>query len=318
MDRPEKTTQGQTPADRHAIARQLTGELFCIGCGYNLRGLSIRSNCSECGIPVRATILGIVDPHAEELAPLIAPRLVALGLNLWSIGAFLAVFVVWMLWLAQFFPNTPDIDRIVRIVPWFGMGGLAISMLGGASMIRPHRSIKRLEAIRAAIGVSLYAPLILVYSELYLGIGLNSGLGISLGNDSIGKSVLRILLFVMTAGIVWALRPAAVGLAIRSVVVRTGRVDRQSLLAVLGAMGIGALGDVVHLITLALSRGMLHEALSMGSMVLLALGSVLFTLGLANICIDTLRLYPVLIRPGVGIGDIFETNQERNRRVSSP
>ncbi|MGV6813780.1 MAG: hypothetical protein ACWA5W_02080 [Phycisphaerales bacterium] len=185
-------------------------------------------------------------------------------------------------------------------------------------MIRPHRSIKRLEAIRAAIGVSLYAPLILVYSELYLGIGLNSGLGISLGNDSIGKSVLRILLFVMTAGIVWALRPAAVGLAIRSVVVRTGRVDRQSLLAVLGAMGIGALGDVVHLITLALSRGMLHEALSMGSMVLLALGSVLFTLGLANICIDTLRLYPVLIRPGVGIGDIFETNQERNRRVSSP
>jgi hypothetical protein len=80
-------------------------------------------------------------------------------------------------------------------------------------------------------------------------------------------------------------------------------------------MGIAAFGDVLRLFTPLLSGG-LQDAISLGSIVLVALGSVLFTLGLANICVDTVRLFPVLVRPGVGIGDIFETNRERSHRVS--
>src|SRR5690606_27754218 len=83
--------QGMGPEDRAGpsserpvgsgpvIARQLKGDLLCIGCGYNLRGLSIREMCPECGIPVRATILGVIDPMADELAPIPRPRLVATG-----------------------------------------------------------------------------------------------------------------------------------------------------------------------------------------------------------------------------------------------
>lgn len=310
------SNQDATPQEGAAIARQLTGELYCIGCGYNLHGLSIRSNCSECGIPVRATILGIVDPKANELVPLFYPKVTAIGLNMWSFGAGLAVVMVWVLRGAEAWQDMLGSAWAPRFAALIGIVGLVISMIGGASMIRSHKGVTRKEVIKAAIGVSLYAPLILLYGELYAGFNFQSSSALFSPESSlIAHSILRLSLFFITAGVVICLRQAAVGLAVRSVVVRTGRVDRQSLLTVLAAMGIAAVGDVLQLFTLLLSGGLL-DAVSLGSTVLVALGSVLFTLGLANICLDTLRLFPVLMRPGVGIGDIFETNQERSRRES--
>jgi len=76
------------------IARQLTGDLWCIGCGYNLRGLSIRELCPECAMPVRATILGVIDPKAHELTPLKRPRMVGLGLIAWASGLWIATMAV--------------------------------------------------------------------------------------------------------------------------------------------------------------------------------------------------------------------------------
>src|SRR5436190_23878239 len=70
-----------------ALGRQLRGDLPCVACGYNLKGLSIRSVCPECGTPVRATILSVVDPHAAELTPIRLPALVALGLLFCAAGA---------------------------------------------------------------------------------------------------------------------------------------------------------------------------------------------------------------------------------------
>src|SRR5437016_2755135 len=37
------------------MARTLTGDLLCIKCRYNLRGLALDSNCPECGETVRHT-----------------------------------------------------------------------------------------------------------------------------------------------------------------------------------------------------------------------------------------------------------------------
>tara|TARA_R110002072_G_scaffold42064_20_gene118695 strand:+ start:127283 stop:128242 length:960 start_codon:yes stop_codon:yes gene_type:complete len=314
ISQPESNEQYQTGEVDSAIARQLTGELFCIGCGYNLRGLSIRANCSECGMPVRATILGIVDPHADELVPLSAPKISALGLNAWSFGAMLAILAVWLMRGAEVARDMLGSTWAPEYFTWIGIAGLGLSMLGAATLIRPHRGVTRGEAIGAALGVSLYAPLIYVYSTIYQPDGLfTASPMLRAGESDFERSVLHVLLFVLIAGIIWLLRKQAVGLAVRSVVVRTGRVDRQSLLTVLASLGLAAAGDLIKIIA-EFSSG-LNDVLSIVAVVIIALGSVLFTAGMINICIDTVRLYPVLVRPGVGLSDIFETNQQRSDRL---
>src|SRR3954470_14312241 len=90
------------------IARELTGNLPCVTCRYNLRGLSIKSVCPECGTAVRAAILAAVDPYAPILQPLYAPRLAATGLMLWAGGALAAGLLTWSLRLADLFATLLD------------------------------------------------------------------------------------------------------------------------------------------------------------------------------------------------------------------
>lgn len=45
----------------HARVRE---DLFCLGCGYNLRGLAARGNCSECGLPVGESLYTLREPDA--------------------------------------------------------------------------------------------------------------------------------------------------------------------------------------------------------------------------------------------------------------
>src|SRR5690606_19927036 len=79
----ESPTRSQiTEADpEQAISLSLSGAMPCISCGYNLQGLSVVGVCPECGAAVRATILATIDPQAEELTPLLTPRLTSLGLG---------------------------------------------------------------------------------------------------------------------------------------------------------------------------------------------------------------------------------------------
>ena len=297
------------------IARQLTGELYCVSCGYNLRGLSIRASCPECGVPVRATILGIVDPHADELTPLSYPRLSAAGLCVWSFGAMISVMMVWLLRGAEILRDFGYSTWVPGFFAWVGLGGLVCSMLGAMTLIRPHRGVTRAEAIRYSVGVSLYAVLIFVYDAIYLGHDVIAPSPLfSPGGDALGRTVLRVLLFLVVALIIWCLRPAAVGLALRSVIVRTGRVDRQSMIAVMASLGIATVGDLISIVGRFIPTA-LSEFSSIVSVAIISLGSVLFTVGMFNICIDTIRIYPVLIRRGVGLSDILETNRQKSERL---
>tara|TARA_E500000318_G_scaffold86482_5_gene83123 strand:+ start:193168 stop:194133 length:966 start_codon:yes stop_codon:yes gene_type:complete len=317
---PQHTQQGEEGAlsrnsSDSVIARQLTGKLFCIACGYDLHGLSIRAECPECGVPVRATILGIVDPHADELTPLTYPRLSAIGLNLWSFGALVAVLMIWFLRGIEVLRDLGVSTWIPSVFAWVGFVGLIVSMLGAFTLIRPHSSVTRWEAMRCALGVSLYFALIFVYYSIYLGHDISSPSPLlHPGGDATGRSVLRILVFLLVTGIVLGIRPAAVGLAVRSVIVRTGRVDRQSMIALLASLGIAALGDLLSILA-QFTPVSARDVLEIVSIVVISLGSVLFTVGLINICSDTVRLYPVIRRPGVGLGDIFETNRQKTRRT---
>jgi len=87
---------GQVVLDESHLDRELGGELPCSVCHYELRGLSIRGVCPECGTAVRATILFRVDPMADEFRPLTSPWFTAQSLVLWSIGGLVAAVGFWL------------------------------------------------------------------------------------------------------------------------------------------------------------------------------------------------------------------------------
>lgn len=320
--------QHQTPPVRpgvETIARQLTGELICIGCGYNLRGLSIREVCPECGTSIRATLLGVVDPHAEELEELSSPWLIGNGLVVWSVGALVACLSVWLL----------RIDEIIRAklalniglgnwVSLIGVIALVCSGLGAMTMVRLHKRRglgNRWASVRAAVGVSAYIPVVIMYWVIYRGVDASSPMPlINPGTQHLDRALLRLGMFVGIVVIVVGMRPNAVKLAMRSVIVRTGRVDRQSMYALLASFGIAALGDVFHILGAIGTHyirlnPVIADLLTQLHVVLVAMGSVLITLGIVNVVIDTVRLRPVLKHRGVGLSDVFETNREKAGRT---
>lgn len=310
---------GQNAADQEidGIARQLVGELRCIECGYDLRGLSIRSVCPECQLSVRATILSIVDPKAEQLAPLSFPRFTGTGLVLWSSGALIAIMMVWFLRIAELARDILDFRLDPWYIPWIGLLGIIVSAAGAVAMIRPNARVRRTDALRAAFAVGIYAPLFLIYFNVYSRLDhLSPSPLLNPGESSLSRSALRLMLFACVAVIIWGLRPNAVALATRSVVIRTGRIDRQSMYAVLVSFAVAAIGDALHLLGAFIGGG-IGDVCSALQIVFVSLGSVLLTIGMINIVIDTARLYPVLVRPGVGLSDIFETNTEKEQRAGA-
>lgn len=300
------------------IARRLIGDLWCIGCGYNLRGLSIRAMCPECGVPVRATILGVVDPKAHELAPISRPRLVGIGLIAWGMGIWVAVFAVGMMRGVEILRELGGFTVVSRWVPLAGLLGLVVSGLGAATLIRPHSQVTRLGAVRAAVGVASYVPLALIYFHVYAQLDQSSPAPfLRPGPLELERSALRLGMFVLIVVLIFGLRQHARSLAIRSVVVRTGRVDRQSMMAVLASFGVAAFGDLLHVLSVVSGNGVSDLIATIGT-VFLAVGSVLVLVGVTNIVIDTWRLWPVIVRPGVGIGDVLENEEQKRTRTGCP
>lgn len=304
-----------SPVEMARIIRDVTGDLPCIRCRYNLRGLSIRSCCPECLTPVRATILAIVDPKAGELMPLFMPKITAVGITVWAIGAFLAVIAVWGLRVAEVLRGF-DFEVHIDRAPMIGFVSLLVSALGAVVLIRPHRRVARVSCLAAAVGVAAYAPLALVYWEIYAVRDASRAAFLPstrLGSLDPERAVLRLGLGILTAIIIVGLRTNARLLAARSVVVRTGRVGRQSLLAMLAAVGLAAVGDLLHLVS-SQFRGYFAELAVSFGLVFVTVGSVLLTIGLWNVCIDCIRLAPILRDRGIGLTDILETNAERDKR----
>lgn len=298
------------------IARQLTGDLWCIGCGYNLRGLSIREPCPECGVPVRATILAVVDPKAHELVPLKRPRVVGIGLIVWAAGLWVAVMAVALM-------RGSEVMRELLGVSWWSLGLAYLGLLGviasgvaALTLIRPHEAVTRIGALRAAVGVASYIPLALIYFHIYARLDQSYRAPFMRpGPLELERSLLRLGLFVFVAVLILGLHQNARSLAVRSVVVRTGRVDRQSMIAVLASFAVAACGDLLHVVAATLGNGYADLVSTLGT-VLLAVGSILVMVGVSNIVLDTLRLWPVVVRPGVGLVDVLENNDQRARRAA--
>lgn len=306
------TPTGAAGAAADAIGVDLTGDLPCIGCGYNLRGLSIRSVCSECGTPVRATILARVDPMAEQLQPLIRPPLTANALVLWAWGAVLAASVVWLDRLADVAHEMLGVRLVVPFAWQLELVGIAASMLGAVFLVRPVAVVPTWECLKAAGGVVAYLPLLMVHFTIHavydprMGPPLVGSHLINAGGDLLDpdRSLYRLAEGALIVAIVIGLRANAVSLAERSLVMRLGRVDTQPLSALAWAMAVTLAGDLL-VVAFAGGDGLLDWIVELAALLMIAVGSFLFTLGLFGAGIDTVRLRPVLLEPAPGLTDIF-------------
>lgn len=311
-DQPSDLQQGRGPGferDSNGLATtllpDLTGDLPCGGCGYNLRGLSVRSRCPECGTAVRATILLAVDPHAEELRPLRRPVLTSTALVVWAWGALLAVLGVWATRLSELL--------VVVYDDWPATGGfggvvsalMACSAAASPALIKPHDGVPGPTTRRAVLGVAATVPLVALFGYLHTihdPVRLTGY--VTYGPAGIDRSLLRLAIAGLAGVAIWGLWPSATGLIARSVVIRQNRVDTQPISAMLVSLGIAAAGDLLRIggAAVPVLRG---DVASILETVLVAVGSFLFTLTLIGLAIDTLRVRPVLVRPPIGLVDVL-------------
>jgi hypothetical protein len=299
----------EAPGSTPPLAHDLTGDLPCIGCGYNLRGLSIRAQCPECGTAVRATILARVDPRAEELMPVRHPWLVAHAMILWAWAAVAAALLVWSLRLSEVVGIWVIGSSSVHLgwaVDW-SLVAIALSGLGALALIRPVAGRAGWDSFKAAGAVLTYLPLLYVHHQLHARYDAMIGTPFigPMGMDT-GRALLRLAENLLIAVIVLGLRANAVALAERSLVMRTGRVDTQPMIALVGSLALASFGDILH-IFFGKVGGIAADLLITFELVVISVGSFLFTLGLVGVAVDVLRLRGVILNPAPGLSDIFSS-----------
>lgn len=286
------------------LTRSLAGDLPCVRCRYNLRGLSVVTRCPECGTPVRATVLAAVDPYASLLRPIPRRRLTAVGLLAWAFGALAAAGITWLL-------RVDDLAGL-NFSPWAtrrlvlaSLVGIGISGLGALVFIRPHSGLPRRYVIGAIVGCAAYAGLARVHWLIH---GVHDAVAAApyLERDHAdpARVKLRLAAGAMMLVILAGLRPNARLLAARSLLLREGRVDRQTMLAMAVVVGLGIIGDAMHGVSGALPSGAVVYAVTAGT-VLIAVSSMLLTLALAGTAVDVCRIAPVVVEPAPSFTQLF-------------
>jgi hypothetical protein len=316
VPQPHADAPPERPSEARLLARDLTGDLACARCGYNLRGLSIRATCPECDLPIRTTILSIVDPKAEEITPLTAPTLTAWGILAWVGGALLAAVCIGLIRVDEALArlSIASVRMPVGRLVWAGIGGLCLSGLASAVLIRPHRRVPTRHRTLVVLGMLLYAPLIWVFWAIHARLDTAFPLPYTAPSmHAAERTALRLCFGALAVMIILAQRPSARALAARSHVFRTGQIDRQSLMGLVAALAVAGAGDALGLL---MARGVLTgDLFHPVQIALVALGSFLVTVGLFAAFVDAVRLRPVLSGGSVGLSHVLESNRARDRRA---
>ena len=307
---PDPDTQAylNSIATAERLERILAGPLPCVVCRYDLRGISIRGLCPECGTAIRATILARVDPRAAELTPIRYPWLVALGLVVWVGGMLLAVLACWFAALVQIIVNwstpTPmpgfqeQWGLLVALLIWTaGLGALCIC--------RPHRLIPRWMTACILLGAALHVPMGIL--ALKLGTIASHATGgwqvDTFWEPAPDRTLHRWSAWVLGLLIIVLIRPVARALVARSLAIRTGRVDRQTMVAIAAAVAVVFLGDGLGLASVG--SGMPYTGMGTAGAAMVLIGSILLTLGLLGGLVDAVRIARSVITPGPSLDAVL-------------
>ncbi len=291
------------------LNRALEGNLPCIICGYDLKGVTIRGSCPECGTLVRATILYTVDPQAEEFRPLLMPRITAWSVAAWSMFSLIAILAAWWIRLADgaqaalgFHLSATGAWWILIVAP--GLAGL--SLIG---MIRPTGGAKWSASIAACIAALAHIPLVMLLLQLHAWDVAHASpyfgwTPAAHTPDQGGREIIRLGIGVCMVAIILGVRPNARELVRRSLAMRTGRVDRQTLLAVTAAIALAACGDGLRLLSGHVSADLAPIIRGVGT-VLVAIGLTFTTLGAASALIDSWRIRGVILLPSPTLHEVL-------------
>lgn len=290
-------------ADAGLLGRELGGNLPCFVCGYNLRGLSVRSMCPECGTLVRATILSLVDPLASELRPIPHPRWLSTGLLLWTGGAAIGALLAWL-------PHCADLLNLLGIRtsrPSIALGlmfAVGTSAIGSLVLVRPHAGLPVRDSLCASLATLLYAPLGVALWRFHAISDVSTGPRYITGwSPSRQSTSFLVASFLIMAAIILLQRPMARALVARSLLMRTGRVDRQTMYAMAIAAAIAAAGAGIGRI--AGQGTTLGETARIFGIVLITLGSLLLTIGIFGSLLDAARIAQAVITPRVSLKRII-------------
>ncbi|MBX9736250.1 MAG: hypothetical protein K2X32_04930 [Phycisphaerales bacterium] len=257
---------------------------------------------------MRVTILAVVDPLADELQPIYYPRLIALGLVAWVLSGMIAVLLSWRPALGVLVGLWSD-ARIPPVPHWWDdlIGGLLIiAMISSAAFWRPQAGLRPWMTALAILATLLHIPLMLLVSaeidrasttQIRTLADIWGAPGTSGQVAAISSSVDRILVAVILVSLLACIRPVAVALIARSLAIRLGRVDRQTVLAMTAALFAAVLGDLLGLLGTHLSPHAIADFLQHLGFVMLLGGASLFSLGLVGASIDFLRVARTILSP---------------------
>ena len=302
-----------SPPKDAGLGRELGGDLPCVVCGYNLRGLSIRSMCPECGTNLRATILALVDPQASELRPITFPRLSSAGVVMWAFGAVAVALMAWL-------PQAADVLRLLGVQvsrPSAGLGvmlGLVTSGIGSIALIRPHSGIERAHTLMALLATLAYVPLGWLLWNYHALVDAYGGQRYLRGwSPTTEMSALLAGACAIVAGIILLQRPNARLLVARSMVMRTGRVDRQTLFAMAIAAGLMSAGALLGRVDVSASASTLRDVARAVGVVVIAFGSVMLTIGALGSLLDCARIAGAILIPKMSVRQVIREGRPQSR-----
>lgn len=295
------------------LGRELEGDLPCVVCGYNLRGLSIRSMCPECGTNLRATILALVDPQASELRPIHFPRLISAGVLMWAFGAVAVALMAWL-------PQAADVLRLLGVQvsrPSAGLGvmlGLVTSGIGSIVLIRPHSGIERAHTLMALLATLAYGPLGWLLWQYHTLVDAYGGQRYLTGwSPTTDMSLTLAGACALIALIILLQRPNARLLVARSMVMRTGRVDRQTLFAMSIAAGLISVGALLGRVDVSGSASTLRDVCRTVGVVIIAFGGVMLTIGALGSLLDCARIASAILIPKVSVRQVIREGRPQSR-----
>jgi hypothetical protein len=262
----------------------------------------------------------VVDPLAAELAPIYSPRLLFTALCIWSCATLAGCVLVWTIRALEF---TTAGGTQPQLIAWLGPAACVLICIAAVALVpmaRPHARLEPGTTIGVLVAVFAYVTLAGLWWIIFVSMDRQTlSLFASATADDGKRTMLRLACGAATAVAVLGLSRCWKSLQSRSVLMRSGRLDRQSTPSLLAAIGIAAAGDIIWLLFKPEQETSIEGSLvRIISIALVGVGSMLLTVGIVAIAIDVIKLRPVILAPPLTFDDMTRPFEHLRKHSVAP